>query len=144
MAVNAFLKIDGIVGDHKGEVQLESFSWGVSNPETACGGGGGGSGKPSFQDLSFRSRLGSQSLSLFLAAVTGRHIKDATLTVPGQIAVTFSSLIVSNYKEDLSFIKSSEGEASVPLEFVSFNFAKIHVKVGEATGGFDICSNRGL
>ena len=29
---DAFLKIDGVNGEIKGEIQLESFSWGVSNP----------------------------------------------------------------------------------------------------------------
>ena len=36
MAYDAFLKIDGIEGEsndktHKGEIELSSFSWGVSN-----------------------------------------------------------------------------------------------------------------
>ena len=37
---DAFLKIDGITGEHKGEIQLESFSWGVSNTISRTTGGG--------------------------------------------------------------------------------------------------------
>jgi type VI secretion system secreted protein Hcp len=44
--VDYFLKLDGIPGEsrdaqHKGEIDLESFSWGESHT-TAAGGGDGG------------------------------------------------------------------------------------------------------
>ena len=51
MAFDAFLKIDGIDGEstdktHPGEIEISSFSWGVSNPSSVGGrGGGGGAGK---------------------------------------------------------------------------------------------------
>ncbi len=144
MAVDAFLKIDGIVGDHKGEIQLESFSWGVSNSSTICrGGGGGGAGRASFQDFSFTSQIGSQSPSLFLSAATGIHHKVATLTVPELIEIKLSDVLVSSYKEDLSILHKQEGGTRFPLEFVSLNFAKIEVTVGRASANFDICEGRG-
>jgi hypothetical protein len=51
--------------------------------------------------------------------------------------VTFFEVLVSTYKQALSFTASSEGQASVPLEFVAFNFAKITVTVGNVTETFD-------
>jgi len=51
-----FLKIDGIKGEstdvkHKDEIDIESFSWGVSHPGVVATGGGSGTGRPVFPDL---------------------------------------------------------------------------------------------
>jgi len=61
-AVDMFLKIDGVEGEskdqkHPGTIEIESFSWGMSNPGTHGSGGGGGTGKASFSDLSFHKSL---------------------------------------------------------------------------------------
>src|SRR5215472_463778 len=132
MAVDAFLKIDDIVGEHKGEIPLESFSWGVSNSATFCGegGGGGGAGRVSFQDFSFTSKVGSQSPRLFLSCASGVHLKKATLSVRETLEIQFTNVIISSYKEDLSILHKVEGQANVPLEFVSLNFSKMEVTVG--------------
>ncbi len=146
MAVDAFLKIDGIAGDAKGGlVQLESFSWGLSNSgiPSCSATGGGGAGKVSVQDFSFTTPLGSQSPKLFVAAATGRHIPSAQLTLTENsqpIAVTFFDVFVSNYKEDQGF--SGRGQSSGPLEYVSFNFLKIEIQAGGVSETFDICANR--
>src|SRR5580765_8167047 len=85
MAFDAFLKIEGIDGEstddkHKGEIEISSFSWGVSNPGSFASGGGGGSGKVSFQDLHFTATTSKASPKLFLFCATGEHFKKATLT----------------------------------------------------------------
>ena len=56
--VDYFLKIEGIDGEsadakHKGDIQLESFSWGETNSGSHSSGGGGGAGKVSMQDFHF-------------------------------------------------------------------------------------------
>jgi len=48
--VDYFLKIDGIDGEsqdskHKGDIELESFSWGATQAGTSSYGGGMGAGK---------------------------------------------------------------------------------------------------
>ena len=63
MVVDYFLKLDGIEGDstdakHKGELKLESFSWGLAQTVAPARGAGGGAGKAQFQDLSFVQRSG--------------------------------------------------------------------------------------
>src|SRR3954464_1271626 len=83
--VDYFLKIDGIAGDsvdaeHKGEIEVEAFSWGESQSGTVAHGGGGGAGKVAMQNFSFRMRSSVASPKLFLACATGTHIKEATLT----------------------------------------------------------------
>ena len=50
MASDFLLEIDGIKGEsndakHKETIEIESFSWGVSNSGTHAAGSGGGAGK---------------------------------------------------------------------------------------------------
>ena len=82
-AVDFFLKIDGISGDstdskHKGEIEVESFSWGVSQA-ASVGGGGAGTGKAVFQDFHFTALTSVASPNLFLKCCTGEHLKQAVL-----------------------------------------------------------------
>jgi type VI secretion system secreted protein Hcp len=80
-----FLKIEGIAGEstdakHKGEIEVESFSWGVSQLASPTPGGGGGAGKPSFDHLHVVTPFSAASPRLFEACVTGRHLRSAVLT----------------------------------------------------------------
>lgn len=83
-ASDYLLEIDGVKGEskddkHKGAIEIESFSWGVSN--LGSSGGGGGTGKVSFQDLHFTTRISKASPQLMLACATGKHFPSATLFV---------------------------------------------------------------
>ena len=151
-----FLKLDGIEGEskdakHKGEIDVESFSFGASN-QGSPGGGGGGAGKVSFNDFSFTTRANKASPKLFLACASGQHIKTALLTVRkagGQqqdfLKVTLSDVTVSGYHE------SAVDTANIPADQVTMNFAKIHVSYGgqrpagtpdaPVTAGWDLKSN---
>ncbi|MBZ5560536.1 MAG: type VI secretion system tube protein Hcp [Acidobacteriia bacterium] len=129
---DAFLKIEGIKGEIKGEIGLESFSWGLSNSISRnVDGGGAGAGKIAFQDFHFTSKLGSQSPDLFLHAAQGTNFANAQLTINGQrqMTVSFFDVFISEYKEDLNFQPTVDGGAS-PLESVSLNFAKVEIQVG--------------
>lgn len=123
------LEIDSIKGessvtDHKGAIQLDSFSWGVSQTGSG-GGGGGGSGKVSLQDFHFSSATGSASPLLLSSTATGKHIAKAVLTVrkSGEqpvdyIKIQLEDLLVSSYQ--------AQGmNNQVPTDSVSLNFTKI-------------------
>lgn len=125
-----FLKLDGIEGEstdgrHKGEIQIESFSWGVSQTGAHGSGGGGGAGKASFQDISFTTSVSKASPKLFLAAASGEHIKQAVLygrksggSQNDYYKITLSDVMVSSYQ-------SSGDQTDVPTDSFSLNFAKI-------------------
>jgi type VI secretion system secreted protein Hcp len=56
MASDIFVKIGDNKGEslddkHKDEIEVLSFSWGVANTGATATGGGGGTGKATFQDL---------------------------------------------------------------------------------------------
>ena len=85
MASDIFAKIGDIKGEslydkHKDEIEVLSFSWGVTNPAVLSGGGGGGAGKATFHDLSIVHNLDKASPLLLRACATGMHIKDAVIT----------------------------------------------------------------
>jgi type VI secretion system secreted protein Hcp len=86
MASDIFAKIGDIKGEslddkHKDEIEVLSFSWGVSNSGSiVSSGGGGGAGKATFHDLSFVHHIDKASPVLMQACATGVHLKDATIT----------------------------------------------------------------
>jgi type VI secretion system secreted protein Hcp len=132
-AVDYFLKIDGIQGEsrdakHKGEIDLESFSWGEVNAGSHSAGGGGGAGKVSMEDLNVVVKLNKASPVLLLACATGQHFKQAVLTarMAGKAQLEFlviklSDVLVSSYH-------TSGHTEVVPTDQVSFNFSRIEVE----------------
>ena len=156
MAVDMFLKLDGIDGDskdakHKGELDIESFSFGATHPGSTTG-TGGGAGKVSMQDFSFTTQVNKASPKLFLACASGQHIKTALLTVRkagGQqqdfLKVTLSDVTVSGYHQ------GAAEAADMPRDQVALNFAKIHVSFSgqrpdgtpdaPVSGGWDLKKN---
>lgn len=127
-----FLKIEGIDGEstdakHKGEIDLESYSFGATNSGGHSYGGGGGSGKVSMNDFSFVMKINKATPKLMLACASGQHIPKAILTARKAggnqeefMKVTFSDLLVSSYHTS-----GSGGADVVPTEQISLNFAKI-------------------
>ena len=111
-AVDYFLKIEGIKGEsqdskHKDEIDVQSFSWGVSQT-SARSGAGGGAGRAQFQDFHFTMRINRASPTLFLDCANGHHIKQAvfvgetTNTDTGGsqfVKYTFSDVLVSSYHD---------------------------------------------
>jgi type VI secretion system secreted protein Hcp len=137
-AVDYFLKIAGIDGEsphdkHKGEIDIESWSWGETHPASPVGGGAGvGSGKVSMNDFTFTMKFNKASPKLFLACAAGEHIKSAWITAHRASAKaseyflkwSFSDLLISSY-----LTGGASGEA--PVDSVSFNFSKIEVEYKE-------------
>src|SRR5262245_66611402 len=86
MAVDMFLKLDGIKGEskddkHKDEIHIESFSWGMNQSGSMGHGGGGGAGKVSVHDISITKFVEKSSCDLMYACASGKHIKEGLITV---------------------------------------------------------------
>jgi type VI secretion system secreted protein Hcp len=86
MASDIFAKITNIKGEsddakHKDEIDVLSWTWGVTQSGTMAHGGGGGGGKASFHDLTFTHHIDKASALLLKACATGSHIPEATITV---------------------------------------------------------------
>jgi type VI secretion system secreted protein Hcp len=132
MAVDAFLKLDGIKGEstddkHKDEIDVLSWSWGLSQTGTLAFGGGGGASKVQFQDFHFTSSISKASPLLFLGCATGEHIKEATITArkAGEkqqdfLIIKMNDVLITSYQTG----GSSQSDA-LPTDQFSLNFAKI-------------------
>jgi len=132
MANDFFLKIDGIAGEsqdaiHKGEIQLESFSWGTSQSGTSGYGGGAGAGKVQMQDFNFLMKHSKASPKLMLACASGEHIRKAVLTARkagGQqqeyMQIILSDVLVSSY----GTTAHTSGD-EIPIDQISLNISKV-------------------
>lgn len=151
MALNAYLKIDGIEGastvkGHKGEIDVLAFSWGISNPATA---GGGGAGKPQVSDFSFSKEIAKDSPELFVSVCQGEHHKEAVLTVEGVgsdprgISKSFYKVVFNEVL--ISSVSISGSDGGVPTENVSLNFAKVEIEYRDQKGSskVEVCDFKG-
>ncbi len=134
MAIDYFLNLKGIEGEstdakHKGEIDVESWSWGETNSGAAVAGGGGGTGKVNMQDLQFTARHSKATPKLFLACATGQHLQSAVLTVRkaggAQVEyfkLTLTDVIITSYQTG-----GVESDDSL-IDSVSLGFAQIKVE----------------
>jgi type VI secretion system secreted protein Hcp len=131
MAADIFAKIGDIKGEsiddkHKDEVEVLSWSWGVSHADSGGPGSGGGAGKAAFNDFNFTHHIDKASPVLMRACATGQHIKEATITArkagKGQqefLIIKMSDVIVT------SVIPGGSGEPAATGENVALRFSKV-------------------
>jgi type VI secretion system secreted protein Hcp len=153
VAVQYFLRVDGIPGEskdaaHKGEIDVLSFAWGLTNSGGAAPGGGAGAGKASFQDLHVVKPVDKASPKLFEACASGQHIKEVVLTGrrTGKKQLEFLSYKLSNVVITSYQIGGSAPEA--PTDQVSLNSGKIEMEYRPAgaepavRAGWDVAAGR--
>jgi type VI secretion system secreted protein Hcp len=159
MAADYFIKFDGIKGEskdakHAEEIEVLSWSWGMTNPGAGGTGGGAGAGKVSMQDFHFTTTFSKASPALMLRCANGAHIANALLSARkaggkgggDYLTFKFSDVVVSSYQTG----GTASGEREV--DQLSLNFAKVEVDykeqksdgtLGASTGfGFDIKQNK--
>lgn len=126
-----FLTVAGIPGesadkDHKGWIEIDSFSWGLSQSiTTRSTGGGGGAGKVSFQDFHFVADLSQASPEVLSAVARGKHFPDAILTVRKSAAEPLDYLKYELKDVMVSSYQTHGHSQSVPTDQFSLNYAKI-------------------
>lgn len=142
MAVDMFLKLDGIKGEskdhkHKDEIHIESFSWGLSQTGTHGVGGGGGAGKVNVHDISMVKALDKSSPELMLACCNGKHIKDGLITVrkAGEKPLEYLKIKLTDIL--VSGVSHASSGGDTLMESLSLNFAKFQMEYQPqgATGG---------
>jgi type VI secretion system secreted protein Hcp len=130
MASNIFAKIGNIKGEstdakHKDEIDVLSWTWGVAQSGSMSYGGGGGSGKASFQDLNFTHHIDKATPLLLKACATGQHIPDATITVRKAGKGQQEYLLVKLTDVLITSVAMSVAEDAATAENVSLQFAKV-------------------
>ena len=154
MASDYLLELDGIKGEstdekHKEKIEIDSFSWGVTNDGNMGRGGGGGTGKANFQDVHFTKQTDKSSALLVKSAASGDHIKKAVLTARkaggkgGQVdylIITMEDVMVSNFQTG-----GNSGNSSIPVDSFALNYTKIkyEYKPQKADGTLDAAAKAG-
>lgn len=159
MAVDMFLKIEGVEGEspddkHKGEMEINSFSFGATQTGSSSSGGGAGGGKVNMQDFHFVINLGKHSPKIFEHVCTGKHFPTATLVCrkaggdkQEYLKIKFTDILISSYQ-----IGCSTGGGDLPMDQISFNFTKVEKEYkeqkkdgslgGAIKAGYDLKANK--
>jgi type VI secretion system secreted protein Hcp len=132
VAPDIFAKIGDIKGEsldskHKDEIEVLSWSWGVTNARPAGTGGGGGAGKASFRDLSFTHHIDKASPLLMRGCATGQHLKDATITHRKAGKGQQEFLIIKMNDVIVTSVSSGDSD-DARVETVSLAFAKVDLE----------------
>jgi type VI secretion system secreted protein Hcp len=161
MAKDAFLKIKEIPGEstdaaHKGWIEIDSFSSGVSQmagSDRSAGGVGAG-GKAQFQDISIAKQVEKSSPKLQAFCADAKTIPMVEIHF---CRATGKKTVYLEYKLTDAIISSmsvSGGGGVPPSESIAFNFGKIEMtytetdhKTGAAKGKvaswWDLTENKG-
>jgi type VI secretion system secreted protein Hcp len=161
MAVDMFLKIDGIPGEstdanHKDEIDILSYTWGESQPAAPSASGSGAlpTGKVTMQDFHFVMRVNKASPKLFPSCANGARIKNALLTVrrSGANPVEFLKWTLTDVTVASYQTATGVPPGEIPTDQVSLRFTKIEteyipVKPDGSLGtpikeGWDLTANR--
>jgi type VI secretion system secreted protein Hcp len=133
MATDIFARIGDIKGEsaadrHKDEIDVLSWSWGLSQSGSSSGGSGAAAGKVAFNDFNFTHRVDRASPVLLKACATGQHIKDATITMrkagKGQqeyLIIKMTDVLVTNVQ------LGAAGDETATVENVALRFAKVEL-----------------
>jgi type VI secretion system secreted protein Hcp len=145
MPSDIFAKIGDIKGEsldakHKDEIEVLSFSWGLTNAVTTGPGGGGAAGKATFHDLSIVHNIDKASPRLMAACATGTHLKEATITHRKAGKGQQEYLIVKLNDVIVTGVNHGGASGQPGSETVSFAFAKVDLeyKPQKPDGSLDV------
>jgi type VI secretion system secreted protein Hcp len=157
MPIDTHIKFDGIDGeatdrDHKGEIEVLSWSWGLSAQPSGGPGAGGASGKATAQDLSFVHHYDKASPLLARAAATGTHLKQVTLAArrsgQGQkdfLKVTMKEVFVTAVQPSGTQAEGIAESVSVRSRQIAFEYQPTDTKGQPGTPvkfSWDIAANK--
>ena len=121
-SANATLTIEGMEG--ASALELQSYSWGVKNPITiGTPGGGAGTGKATFDDLTVERQADAVSPRLVRAVATGEHFPSATLEARAgktTLRYTFNTVFVTSVHHS--------GGANGVVEGVSLIYGSVQIE----------------
>ena len=135
MAVDMFLKLDGIKGEskdskHTGEIDILSFAWGVT--QTGAHATGAGAGKANPSEFQIVKLLDSATPQIGEMICTGERAPSAVLTLRKAgdkpleyMTVKLTDLLITSYQT------GGSGGTSLPVEQISFAFANVDITAFE-------------
>jgi len=162
MPFDTFLKVDGVAGEstdakHKGEIEILSYSWGVSQAisGTVSSAGTFSGQRCDMSAVTVVKALDKSSPKLAQACAAGEHFTSATLTLSragGDKQPYMQYKLSDVLLESVRTGGSTQGEGGVPTEEVGLRYGKIELEytvvgtdgkpAGNVTGGWDLKENK--
>ncbi len=133
MAVDQFIKIGDIEGEsqdstHAGEIEVLSWSWGMTQSGTMHSGTGGGAGKVSIQDISITKNVDKATPILMKACSDGTQFPEAKLTVRKAGTTPLEYLIITMKNVIVTSVSTGgNGGQDLITENSSLNFSEVSV-----------------
>ncbi|EGT4388898.1 type VI secretion system tube protein Hcp [Cronobacter sakazakii] len=160
MAIDMFLKVEGVTGEskdanHASWIDVLSFNWGAAQPGNMAVGGGGGTGKVNFQDLAVQAIVDKGTPAVLKFCASGKHVNKVELSVckAGGQQVEYSKIVL----EDVLVTRTEftgVGQTDTVLVSYYFQAAKVNfhyweqsnqgTKGAETKAGWDIKQNKEL
>lgn len=152
MTIDCHIKFDGVEGeathkDHKGEIAVLSWSWGVSNAVSMAG-GGSGKGKAVPQDIHFVHEYDKASPVLAKHCAQGKHFPTVVLTArksgEGQkdfFKITMKEVYITSVQPSGSSGGDLNEQVSMSYKDIEFSYKPQDAKGGlggEVKFGWDV------
>ena len=162
MPFDAFLKIDGVDGEtsdskHKGEMEILSYSWGVSQSITGTASSTGtfSGQRTDMTALTVVKQLDKASPKLAQGCASGEHYATAVLTLSRAggdkqpyMKYKLSDVLIESVRTG----GASAGDGGVPAEEIGLRYGKIELEytvvgndgkaAGNTSGGWDLKENK--
>lgn len=144
MAVDMFLKLDGVTGEskdksHEGWIDIFSFSVSLTNQGAGHYGGGSGAGKAQISDISISKQVDKSSATLYKFLWQGKHIKTGNLVMRKAAGDAALEYLKYDMEEVLitNVATSESAGGGIASESISLNFSKVKMTydMQSATGG---------
>lgn len=141
MAIDTHIKFDGVDGeathqDHKGEIEVLSWQWGVHNA-AGIAGGGSGKGKANPGEMVMTHLYDKASPVLAKKCAQGTHFPTVTLTArkSGEGQKDFFKIIMKEVF--ITSVSNSASSGGDMMESVSMSYGEIEFayKAQDAKGG---------
>ncbi len=130
MSSDFHIKFDGVDGesshkDHKGEIEILSWSWSVTQTSGAVSGGGSGRGKANPGEFQFTHMFDKASPVLAKHCAAGKHFKDAKLTARKAGEGQKDFLVITMKEVFISAVAPSGAGGGDVMESVSCSYKDI-------------------
>jgi type VI secretion system secreted protein Hcp len=158
MSVDMFMKVEGASGEskdsnHTGWTDIDSFTWGATQPHSMGSGGGAGVGKVAFQDLNVVAKIDKCYPAVLKHCATGKHLGkvEISLCKAGGSQIEYGKIELTDVLvTSVTVSGTSSGESTVVN--YAFQASKIKTQYWEQTNqggkgaesqmGFDIKQNK--
>ena len=129
MAIDSFLKLGSLKGESvvKGfedQIQVLSWSWGLSQTGTTHMASGGGAGKVNVADINVTHHVDAASPALIQACCKGTHFDTATLTMNKAGGTALAYVTITLHDIIISSVNTSGAGEEQLMETFGLNFAK--------------------